>query len=73
MLLTFLSMTIQVLAPLVVARLKEKESPIRGKENPIKAEEKEIREEGGRTVADHGQKEVSAQEALRPLANGSRP
>ena len=45
--------------------------PIRGKESPIKAEEKETREE--RTVADHGQREVSAQEALRPPVNGSRP
>ena len=54
-----------VFAPAVVARLREKESPIK---------EKETREEGDRTVADHpGQKEVSAPEALRPCVEGSRP
>eukprot|EP00439_Symbiodinium_sp_Y106_P039884 s4106_g4.t2 len=72
-LLTFLSTMIPVFAPPVVARPREKESPIRGKESPIKAKEKETREEGDRTVADHGQREVSALEALRPPVTGSRP
>ena len=63
-----------VFAPVVAARPREKESPIREKENPIKEKEKETREEGDRTVADHqGQKEVSAPEALRPHVTGSRP
>ena len=65
---------ILVFAPVVVARPREKESPIRGKENPIKEKEKETREGGDRTVADHqGQKEVSAPEALRPHVTCSRP
>ena len=62
-----------VFAPVVAARPREKESPIREKENPIKEKEKETREEGDRTVADHGQREVSALEALRPPVTGSRP
>ena len=63
-----------VFAPVVAARPREKESPIREKENPIKEKEKETREEGDRTVADHqGQKEVSPPEALRPPVIGSRP
>ena len=34
---------ILVFAPLVVARPREKESPIRGKENPIKEKEKKTK------------------------------
>ena len=55
----------------VVARLREKGSPMREEENPIKEKEKATREEGDRTVADHpGQKEVSAPAALRPCVEG---